>query len=139
MREALEFLLQLPWSNPANAPVKEINCLADALQGANLTVQDKILVAQIVAAVKGNTRAATYLRDTAGQTFLPDKTSGAMTEYEDDGFTEAVKASAIEVWGERRGNKTKAANKAGGPVRKVQSETDADTDVVDGQVAVQKS
>ena len=136
MREALEVLLQLPWQNPTNNPVADIDNVSDATK-LNVTVLDKILLGQILAAARGSTRAAEFVRDTLGQTVLPNRTGDeAGTEYEDDGFTEAIKASAVDVWGERHGNKKKAANKAGRKVQKVQPEADAAADVVDGKVAV---
>ncbi len=140
LRESLEYLLQLPWFDPATNPIKDIKSFVVALNKAtNMTVQDKIAVAQIVVAASGgpgSTRAAEYIRDTIGQTILPDKTAGQLTEYEDDGFTEAIKASAVDVWGERHGRKKKAANKTGSKVPKVQPEADAAADVVDGQKPV---
>ena len=140
MRESLEYLLQLPWFDPATAPMTEVKCFADALNKAtNMTVQEKILVAQVVAAIGGNTRAAEYIRDTIGQTILPDRTSGQLTEYEDDGFTEAIKASAVDVWGERHGRKKAVANKAGRKVSKVQHQADAAADVVDAEFTVPES
>lgn len=132
MREALEALLQLPWQDPNNNPLREVTCMAD-VKALNVTVLEKILLGQILAAAQGNTRAAVFIRDTLGQTTMPNKTGDeAGTEYEDDGFTAAIKASAVEVWGERHGNKKKAANKAGRKVQKVQPEADAAADVVDG-------
>ncbi len=140
MKEALEYLLQLPWFDPNTAPMKDVKCFADALNKAtNMTVQEKIMVAQIVAAIGGSTRAAEFIRDTIGQTILPDKTAGQLTEYEDDGFTDAIKASAVDVWGERHGRKKKAANKAGSKVQPVQLEANAAADVVDGEKPVQKT
>ena len=140
MREGLEHLLQLPWFKENDAPIHEITSFVEALNSAtNMTVQDKVLVAMIAAAIKGNVRAAEYIRDTIGQTVLPDKTAGQLTEYEDDGFTEAIKASAVDVWGERHGRKKKTANKAGRKVQPVQPEADAAADVVGGEVAVPKA
>lgn len=140
MREGLEHLLQLPWFKENDAPIHEITSFVEALNSAtNMTVQDKVLVAMIAAAIKGNVRAAEYIRDTIGQTVLPDKTAGQLTEYEDDGFTEAIKASAVDVWGERHGRKKKTANKTGRKVQPVQPEANAAADVVDGEVTVSKA
>ena len=55
-----------------------------------------MLLAQILQAINGNTKAATFLRDTAGQKILKDADEQA--EYEDDGFTEAIKNSAKDIW-----------------------------------------
>lgn len=140
MKEALDFLLQLPWFDPETAPMGEVKSFAEALNKAtNMTVQQKMMVAMVAAAVSGNVRAAEFIRDTIGQTILPDKTAGQLTEYEDDGFTEAIKASAVDVWGERHGRKKAAKNKAGGKVSKVQPEADAAADVVDAEFTVPKA
>ncbi len=46
-------------------------------------------------AKRGNLRAFEIYRDTMG---MKPKDAGEHTEYEDDGFTEAIKRSAGEVW-----------------------------------------
>lgn len=103
MREVLDELLELPLRKGV---IKELRSLADLagpngkinlLNGkVNVTVEQAVLLAQILQAINGNTKAATFLRDTAGQKILKDADEQA--EYEDDGFTEAIKNSAKDVW-----------------------------------------
>lgn len=103
MREVLDELLELPLRKGV---IKELQSLADLagpngkinlLNGkVNVTVEQAVLLAQILQAINGNTKAATFLRDTAGQKILKD--ADEQTEYEDDGFTEAIKNSAKDVW-----------------------------------------
>ena len=103
MREVLDDLLIMPLRKGA---LKEIESLADLagpngkinlLNGkVNVTVEQAMLLAQILQAINGNTKAATFLRDTAGQKILKDADEQA--EYEDDGFTEAIKNSAKDIW-----------------------------------------
>lgn len=103
MREVLDELLELPLRKGV---IKELQSLADLagpngkinlLNGkVNVTVEQAVLLAQILQAISGNTKAATFLRDTAGQKILKDADEQA--EYEDDGFTEAIKNSAKDVW-----------------------------------------
>lgn len=52
--------------------ISEIQSLADA-QGANLTVNEAIVIAQVSRALKGDTRAAQYIRDTAGMNTIDNK------------------------------------------------------------------
>ena len=52
--------------------IDEIQTLADA-QGANLTVNEAIVIAQISKALRGDTKAAQYIRDTAGQNTIDNK------------------------------------------------------------------
>ena len=103
MREVLDELLELPLRKGV---IKELQSLADLagpnekinlLNGkVNVTVEQAVLLAQILQAINGNTKAATFLRDTAGQKILKDADEQA--EYEDDGFTDAIKRSAKDVW-----------------------------------------
>lgn len=103
MREVLDELLELPLRKGV---IKELQSLADIagpngkinlLNGkVNVTVEQAVLLAQILQAINGNTKAATFLRDTAGQKILKDADEQA--EYEDDGFTEAIKNSAKDIW-----------------------------------------
>ena len=103
MREVLDELFELPLRKGV---IKELQSLADLagpngkinlLNGkVNVTVEQAVLLAQILQAINGNTKAATFLRDTAGQKILKDADEQA--EYEDDGFTEAIKNSAKDIW-----------------------------------------
>ncbi len=104
MREVLDDLLQMPIKR---GELKNVECLSD-LTGpngklnllnnpkVNLTVEQVVLLAQVFLAANGNTKAATFLRDTAGQKILKD--AEEQTQYEDDGFTDAIKRSAKDVW-----------------------------------------
>lgn len=96
MREVLEELLVLPL-NDLDAPEK-VKSFLDFGKNKNVTIEQAVLMAQIVKAItKGDTKAAAFIRDTAGQKILRDAADNN-TEYEDDGFTEAIKKSAKGVW-----------------------------------------
>lgn len=66
MRETLDMLLSMPIKNGKSADVDSIRSFA-ALKGKNINVQEAILIAQVQKAMKGDTRAAEYVRDTIGQ------------------------------------------------------------------------
>lgn len=66
MRETLDMLLSMPMKNGKFADVENIRSFA-ALKGKNISVQEAILIAQVQKAMKGDTRAAEYVRDTIGQ------------------------------------------------------------------------
>ena len=103
MREVLDDLLQMPLKR---GELRNVECLGDLMSPngkinllngkINVTVEQAVLLGQVVLAMQGNTRAATFLRDTAGQKIIKD--ANEQTEYEDDGFTDAIKRSAKDVW-----------------------------------------
>lgn len=66
MRERLEILLELPMRGGKGADLQAIKNFA-ALKGKNITVQDAMMIAQIQKALKGDTNAAAFVRDTAGE------------------------------------------------------------------------
>ena len=66
MRERLEVLLELPIKSGKKADLESIKNLT-ALKGANITVQDAVMLAQIQKALKGDTSAAIFVRDTVGE------------------------------------------------------------------------
>ena len=65
-RETLETLLSMPMNNGKEMAVDDIKSFA-AIKGQNISVQEAILIGQIQKAMKGDTRAAEYVRDTIGQ------------------------------------------------------------------------
>lgn len=66
MKERLEILLEMPLKSGKGVDIESIKNFA-ALRGKNITVQDAMMIAQIQKALKGDTTAATFVRDTAGQ------------------------------------------------------------------------
>ena len=66
MKERLEVLLELSMKSGKATDVESIKNFA-AIKGKNITVQDAMLIAQIQKALKGDTNAAVFVRDTAGQ------------------------------------------------------------------------
>ena len=66
MRETLDILLSMPMKDGAAADVDSIRSFA-AIKGKNISVQEAILIAQVQKAMKGDTRAAEYVRDTIGE------------------------------------------------------------------------
>ena len=65
MKDTLTALLSMPLKSGKAADVESIKNLA-ALKGKNITVQEAIMLAQIQKALKGDTKAAEYIRDTSG-------------------------------------------------------------------------
>lgn len=65
MKDTLEMLLSMPLKEGNSADISEIQNLA-SVKGKNITVQEAIMLAQIQKAMKGDTRAAEYIRDTSG-------------------------------------------------------------------------
>lgn len=66
MKERLEILLELNLKPGRGADIEAIKNFAE-LKGKNITVQDAMMIAQIQKALKGDTNAAAFVRDTAGQ------------------------------------------------------------------------
>lgn len=56
----------MPMKPGERADVEKVQSFA-ALKGINITVQDAMLIAQVQRALKGDTRAAEFIRDTLGQ------------------------------------------------------------------------
>ena len=65
MKDTLAALLSMPLKNGKAADVDTIKNLA-AVKGKNITVQEAIMLAQIQKAMKGDTRAAEFVRDSSG-------------------------------------------------------------------------
>lgn len=65
MKDTLAALLSMPLKDGKTADVEVIKNLA-SLKGKNITVQEAIMLAQIQKAIKGDTKAAEYVRDTSG-------------------------------------------------------------------------
>lgn len=66
MRETLDILLSMPMKDGTAADVESIQSFA-SIKGKNISVQEAILIAQVQKAMKGDTKAAEYVRDTIGQ------------------------------------------------------------------------
>ena len=66
MKERLEILLDMNLKSGRGADIETIKNFAE-LKGKNITVQDALMIAQIQKALKGDTNAAVFVRDTAGQ------------------------------------------------------------------------
>lgn len=66
MRETLDILLSMPMKSGKDADIEDIKNFA-AIKGRNISVQEAILIAQIQKAMKGDSKAAEFCRDTAGQ------------------------------------------------------------------------
>lgn len=65
MKDTLGVLLAMPLDDKAVTDIEGVQSVA-ALKGKNITVQEAIMLAQIQKAVKGDTKAAEYIRDTSG-------------------------------------------------------------------------
>ena len=70
MRESLEILLEMKVKGGKECDIDKIQDFA-SLKGKNITVEQAMLIAQIQKALKGDTSALAFIRDTSGQ--APDK------------------------------------------------------------------
>lgn len=66
IRETFETLLSMPLDVGKQTGIDEIRSIAE-VKGANITVQEAICIKMAQKAMKGDVRAAEYIRDTAGQ------------------------------------------------------------------------
>lgn len=66
MRERLNILLELAMKSGKKTNVDSLKSFSD-IKGANISISDAILIAQIQKALKGDTTAAVFVRDTAGE------------------------------------------------------------------------
>lgn len=66
IRESFEAILSMPLKDGKKTDVEDIQNYA-AMKGKNITVQDAINIAVMQKALKGDVRAAEYIRDTVGQ------------------------------------------------------------------------
>lgn len=66
IKDTLETLLAMPLKSGKAADLDTIKNVA-AIKGKNLTVQEAIIFAQVQKALRGDIRAAEFVRDTAGQ------------------------------------------------------------------------
>lgn len=66
MKETLEALLSLQMKKGKAVDIEAVKSFA-ALKGKNISVQEAVSLAMIQKAMKGNVRAAEWVRDTAGQ------------------------------------------------------------------------
>lgn len=119
MKETLEALLSMPLKEGKAASVDTIKNLA-SVKGKNITVQEAIMLAQIQKAMKGDTRAAEFIRDSSGNKPKDDvslleqiarieklyaETARIKGEEPDgntpdDGFIDALQGQVPEVWQE---------------------------------------
>ena len=65
MKDTLATLLSMPLKDGMADDINGIQSIA-SLNGKNITVQEAIMLAQIKKAVKGDTRAAEFVRDSSG-------------------------------------------------------------------------
>ena len=65
-KETLETLLSMQMENGDGVSVDDITSFK-GIKGQNISVQEAILIAQVQKAMKGDTRAAEYVRDSIGQ------------------------------------------------------------------------
>lgn len=66
IRESFEAILSMPLKDGDKTDVEDIQNYA-SMKGKNVTVQDAINIAVLQKAMKGDVRAAEYIRDTIGQ------------------------------------------------------------------------
>lgn len=66
LKETLDVLLSMPMKNGKYADIEAIKNFA-ALKGKNISVQEAMVIAMLQRAMKGDVKAAEWIRDTAGQ------------------------------------------------------------------------
>lgn len=115
MKDTLEALLSMPLKSGKVNDIETIKNLA-AVKGKNITVQEAIMLAQIQKAMKGDTRAAEFIRDSSGNKPKDEeqqaridklkaetsriKDEGPNTDSADDGFIEALQGQVPAIWEE---------------------------------------
>lgn len=66
LKDTLEELLAMPMKDGKSANIDDIKSIA-GVKGKNITMQEAIMLSMLDKAVKGDVRAAEYVRDTIGQ------------------------------------------------------------------------
>ena len=66
MRETLDVLLAMPMKSGKFADIEAIKNFA-AIKGKNINVQEAMIISMLQRAMKGDVKAAEWIRDTAGQ------------------------------------------------------------------------
>lgn len=66
MRETLDVLLSMPMKSGKNTDIEAIKNFA-SLKGKNINVQEAMIISMLQRAMKGDVKAAEWIRDTAGQ------------------------------------------------------------------------
>ena len=66
MRETLDVLLAMPMKSGKFADIESIKNFA-ALKGKNINVQEAMVISMLQRALRGDVKAAEWIRDTAGQ------------------------------------------------------------------------
>lgn len=66
MRETLDVLLAMPMKSGKFADIESVKNFA-ALKGKNINVQEAMVISMLQRAMKGDVKAAEWIRDTAGQ------------------------------------------------------------------------
>lgn len=66
MRETLDVLLAMPMRSGKFADIESIKNFA-AIKGKNINVQEAMIISMLQRAMKGDVKAAEWIRDTAGQ------------------------------------------------------------------------
>ena len=66
MKETLEVLLSMPMKDGKISDIEAIKNFS-SLKGKNINVQEALIISMIQKAMKGDVKAAEFLRDTSGQ------------------------------------------------------------------------
>lgn len=93
MKETAEIILGLTLKDGTVTALEDIQSMA-AANGKNITVQDAIILKQAQKALKGDIRAAEFIRDTSGNRPTNEQ---RMDVAVDNGFIEALNAAVEEV------------------------------------------
>lgn len=93
MKETAEMILGLTLKDGTVTSLEDIQSMA-AANGKNITVQDAIILKQAQKALKGDIRAAEFIRDTSGNRPTNEQ---RMDVAVDNGFIEALNAAVEEV------------------------------------------
>ena len=66
MKETLDVLLSMPMKNGGSIDIESVKNFA-AIKGKNINVQEAMIISMLQRAMKGDVKAAEWIRDTAGQ------------------------------------------------------------------------
>jgi len=96
-KQALETILSMPLKKGMSVDLEELASLSEAA-GKNLTAGEAIAAKMVKMALAGDTKAMRMLYSLVGELDSHGNAARQQEEVQDDGFLEALNASAADDW-----------------------------------------